>query len=139
MSSEERDRLRALTVGKSEEPPSELVEIDDGAFIEVRGLIFEEALTIREGLTTIVPQDGLTKKEALKEGAFDIEVDTVELNLRYLLKCCYVPETGERLYEEADLDELRKKPGNKDHWINRLITTADQLNSAGNFERTPGD
>lgn len=41
----------------------------------------------------------------------DGELDNIKLNELLLVESCYDPETGEKLFDESDLDWLREKSG----------------------------
>lgn len=127
-----RNKIRAATVGKNVELPSKQVEIEEGVFIEVRGLTFAEAIEVKKGLTEYVPEGDLSKAEAFKQGAFDIEVDEVALNIRYALMCCYAPGTDDKVFEQGDIEQLKVQPAADDHWLSRVLDAVNDLNSAGN-------
>jgi hypothetical protein len=79
-----RDAVRAKILG--EKPGHSAVELDDGSVIEVR------QLTVGQMLDTVN------------------ETDIKKRMARYLIECCFVPDSEDRVFEEADFDVLMTLP-----------------------------
>lgn len=132
-------QIRAVTVEKKVDFPSETVEID-GVPVEVRALTYGEKKDISDGLTNVVVTDNsIPRPEALAEGKFDVDYDQHEYEIRLLLSCVFAPGTGKLVFGEEDRDLFNEQPAHKGHWLARLIETATELNNAGNSKTTQGD
>lgn len=132
-------KIRAVTVEKKADFPSDIVDID-GVPVEVKALTFGEKKDIRDGLTDVIVTDPkMSRAEALQEGAFDIDYDQHEYEIRLLLRCVFAPGTDKLVFTDADRDLFNEQPAHKGHWLQRLIEKATELNEAGNSPTTESD
>jgi len=99
-----RDKLLDTPKG-----PSSIVEIDEETTVEVRSLSIETARQLQR------------KVEAKPEWSEE------DLDLLYVVESTYDPETGDKVFEHADVDALRQKPASADHWINDVIMEVTSL------------
>jgi hypothetical protein len=89
--------------------PSKTVEIDDETTVELRSLSIDTARR-------------LNRKVANKP-----EWDQEDLDLLYVIEAAYDPETGEQIFEHADVEQLRQMPASTDHWLNETIQEVTRL------------
>lgn len=136
-----RDKIRAATVGKKPEFPTEKVDIGGGLEVEVRALTFEQAQDINDASQSLVYDESKygSQKEAIQDDAFEIQINSKAQTVGLLLACCYDPDDGEPVFEEGDASDLLSQPANTDHWLGKLVAAVHRLNSAGNSKTTPND
>ncbi len=91
-----RDRLRAKTVGAKKKFPSEILE-HDGEQYEIRQ-------------PSVANRAAIMKKARIQTG--DVEqLDIAALQIWAIIKCTYVPETNERVFEDSDAQNFLDGPG----------------------------
>lgn len=127
------------TIGQPVDYPSDLVEINDDVFVEVRALSYVENKEIRDGALDFVWPDGMTREEAAKKDKIDTKFDTARYEIDRLMACCYDPDSGERVFGEEHREQLEQQPGHDGHWFTRLLDACDRLNKAGNLSETSAD
>ena len=99
--------------------PTELVDIPEwDAKVEVRGQMAGEYIEMVRTLTT------------------DGKIDTRTLTFRTVIATVYDPESGERLFQPADMDMLAQAPANL---INRLFGAAMRVNGDQTPERAAAE
>ena len=91
----------------------EIVDVD-GQNVEVR----QPSLRIRSDVNR-------RAASVRKDGSFDIDV--LAMGLWLVIECCYDVETGEKVFSEADYDELAGLPSGG--IIDNLIGVASQLSN----------
>lgn len=126
-----RDRIRAATVGKTPEPNSEIVEIEEGVEVEVRAMKFKERMRVRKQCITQVHDQ--------EKGEIRQELDQHAFELHLLLNTCFDPEDGEPVFELGDFPTFDEQPGSGDDWFSRLREVADRVNTPGNSKATQSD
>lgn len=118
-----RQRMRQATVTSAAEPARDIVEIGDLEF-EVRSLSYKDKKAVNKAATT-------TSFDA-KSGKADVQFDQEEYELEMLIRSVFVPDTDERVFEPHDKDNLRGQFVGKDHWMQKLMDAASEINSTGN-------
>jgi hypothetical protein len=99
--------------------PSELVDIPEwNAKIEVRGQMAGDYIDLARS----VSQDG--------------KVDSKTLTFQTVIATAFDPESGERVFQTADMDMLKQAPANI---VNRLFSASMRVNGAETPERVAAD
>ncbi len=98
-----RDEIRAATLGQPAQFKSEVIEIE-GKQIEVR----QPSVGDRHGIA----------EKSIKKNANDAMVDLQEMRLQAIIHCCFVPGTGERIFDPSDYDALRSYPAGS--WVDKI-------------------
>lgn len=112
-----RDKLRSATVGGKKTLKKEIVTVNGEKF-EVRQITVGDRKKLVERATSIV--DGNPR------------INFVEWNLWQVILATFVPGTEERVFEDADYDELISHPAGG--FIDELSTALDRLNSVNQEE-----
>jgi hypothetical protein len=86
-----RDALRSKTVGAKKNFRTQIVTVD-GEPVEVRQLSVRDRLDVYNRST--------------KNG----QLDPLQFQIWSVIATCYVPETNEKLFEDADYDSLMDQP-----------------------------
>lgn len=95
--------------------PSELVDIPEwDAKVEVRGQMAGDYIDLARSVTV------------------DGKVDSKTLTFQTVIATAYDPETGERVFQPADVDMLKQAPANI---VNRLFSASMRVNGAETPDR----
>ncbi|MFW5903055.1 MAG: hypothetical protein ACOCTT_04155 [archaeon] len=96
--SEIKNKLREITVGKSPEFKSEIVEIDGQEF-EMREPSVGTRGKIISGSGISFSQDGV-----------DNDMNISQMQILVVVYCTYVPDTDEQVFSEKDIPMLLEQP-----------------------------
>ena len=117
MASESRNRLRAATVGRAPQlvrrtinyyrPVYEEIKDESGVPIGVRRVGFEEdPIKVEVRQPTVKQRNDLIKKCRKSDGS----MDEMEFIIQAAIHFTYDPESGERLFDQADYGALCEQP-----------------------------
>jgi uncharacterized protein (UPF0179 family) len=116
MSTSMRDKLRAKTVGAPKNFKSEKVVIDGETFVVLQ--------------PSVKARGEMYKRSKISTG--DVErIDMGELQVWAVINCTYTTD-GEKVFEEADADNLREQPC--DSFVDELGEVALKLMRMGETE-----
>lgn len=117
-SNETRDRLRAVAL-KTPKLKNKLVEYHpDGG----------------DTVTIEVRQPTIGQRNRMLAAARNTKTDSVDLGeftIQCVLHLCYDPESGERLFEEGDAEQLRQMPAGPGSIVDLLSDEATALMTLG--------
>jgi len=123
-----RDALRAATIGMSVRPRSEVVTLAGDHKIEVREISYgaRENVQKRAQIEAGIDESGRPK----------LDVSYARLNLLLVIESCFDPETGERVFEPADLDAMLALPA-ESSFVSALVEACARVSSAKGDEGRP--
>lgn len=117
-----RDQIRSKTLGAKREFASELVETEDMTFevrqptVGERGRIYQKALP--DKMSQSDSEEGMAKELMSR-------VDFSQLQIWAVIKCTYVPDTDEKVFESSDFESLSNLPAGT--FLDDLATAAMKL------------
>jgi len=109
-----RDYYRARSLSSPTNRRRKIVTLD------VNG----EAIEYEVRAPTLAEESKINRKGLIqlrgKDGKVDFRMDQVEMSVRSVVACVFIPGTAIRVFEEADLPTLREAPIGS--WISQLCT-----------------
>lgn len=110
-----RDKIRAATLGKKKVFKSKEATLYDGTKVEIRQPTVGQRSEIRSKSMTVMPNA-------------EMRADMMQFTLWMVILQSYVPGTDERVFEEADYDEIAAVPSGD--WVDNLTAIALELSNA---------
>jgi len=119
--------MRAALLGRPKQFKRRMVTVrmaegEEPVEVEVRQPTIRERSEIGRQCVQVIEQGGRTATA----------VDGFKLRLRSVLVCCYVPGTDERIFEDADLENLAGYPSGC--YVDELAETALELQNLSDAE-----
>lgn len=116
-----RDRIRGRFLGSHSTRNSKIVEIDgEKVLIKAPSIAAQDRLNDASGFELVPSPDGDPKKATAR-----IKHPMVGA-VAAVMECCFDPESGERLFDEADRESLLNDEG-MGGWLLRLSTEVQSV------------
>lgn len=118
MANTNRDKVRGSLMGQAK-CRTEIVRTEDGTEIEVRELT--------------VSQRNRIAKACTKRDGDGMDYDVGKDGLLTVIESAHLPGTGERLFDESDIEALESMPGSSG-WYAKVRDASRRLNGLENTE-----